>query len=167
MKNTLLFVMLLTLTLSFTTAAYGHVHGQGELFVSQHKQTWLLQFVLPSADLLGFEHTPKSDSEHQAIQQLAARFADHTQIIAFNEACQLDSIKHSLQTPSQHTEQANAHHDIELEYYFTCPNTVDQVSVLLFKWATSLTHIKAQWLNQQGQGMQKLTAAQPTITWSF
>jgi hypothetical protein len=36
--------------------AQKHVHGDGQLLIAQDQQQWQFQFILPAADLLGFEY---------------------------------------------------------------------------------------------------------------
>jgi hypothetical protein len=58
------------------TAGGAHVHGQGRLQVVVDGDGIELLLEAPLADLLGFEHAPRSDAQHLAVGRMAARLRD-------------------------------------------------------------------------------------------
>ena len=75
MKKPYLAVSLLFFSsVGFAVNAQQHVHGQGELLVSQEGSMLHLQLVLPAADALGFEHEPETTEQLSSQNLLAERF---------------------------------------------------------------------------------------------
>jgi hypothetical protein len=58
------------------TAGGAHVHGQGRLQVVVDANGIELLLEAPLADLLGFEHAPRSDAQRLAVGRMAARLRD-------------------------------------------------------------------------------------------
>lgn len=53
-----------------------HVHGTGELQIAIEGTTVAMDFTVPGADIVGFEHAPGSDADRAAIDAALAQFAD-------------------------------------------------------------------------------------------
>ncbi|MCK7460175.1 ZrgA family zinc uptake protein [Idiomarina aminovorans] len=142
-------------------AANAHVHGQGQIFISQEENRWQISLTLPAADMLGFEHTPETDAERGALKKVAERLENNSQIVELSGRCSVTKVKHNLENLKQ---GGNGHHDIDISYTFDCERGITEVQVLFFKWvATDL--VKAQWVLEQGQGTQDVTPAKPFIKW--
>ena len=75
-----------------------HVHGEGKLMISQDGSQWQVQFVLPAADVLGFEHAPESPKQQAVVDRLAGRLGENDQVVTLNGQCRLDGFSHSLPT---------------------------------------------------------------------
>ena len=95
-------IAILTATLSatvcccFTTAAQVHQHGQGQLFISQESSDWHVQFILPAADVLGFEHAPENAQQEKTLHSLIERLNNNDAIVDLSEHCTLSEVTHSL-----------------------------------------------------------------------
>ena len=63
----------LLLGMGFSAQAYAqkHVHGEGELLIAQEGNVLQMQFIIPAADALGFEHQTANSSDKNAIDVLA------------------------------------------------------------------------------------------------
>tara|TARA_B100001063_G_C16652434_1_gene496689 strand:+ start:299 stop:910 length:612 start_codon:yes stop_codon:yes gene_type:complete len=84
-------------SLGFAVNAQQHVHGQGELLVSQEGNMLHLQLVLPAADALGFEHEPETAEQLNSQNLLAERFTLNTNVIDVEGKCELVSVEHTLE----------------------------------------------------------------------
>ncbi|WP_158768379.1 DUF2796 domain-containing protein [Paraglaciecola sp. L1A13] len=181
MKNVLLLSALVSCC--FTVAAQEHVHGQGQMFISQEDNNWHVQLILPAADVLGFEHAPENEAQQKTIQLFAKRLEDNNSIIELNPNCSLNEVTHSLNLAylnnietvhaQKHDEKHHEHgdhneflhEDVNVEYRFACPAKVKKLTVTLFKGLVSLTSIRAQWITNISQGLAQLTPAEPDIAW--
>lgn len=151
-----------------------HVHGQGQLLIAQDGQQWQLQFLLPAADIIGFEHEAQTLEEKQALARFLQRVEGVNTLFVLPSSCSINDFSHSLMRQSKASEddhsahtsnekkhthghkhdnhQQDNHKDIELSYTFTCQKTPQAFEVSLFTWATSLTTLQAQWITNKGQG---------------
>ncbi|WOI37790.1 DUF2796 domain-containing protein [Alteromonas sp. CI.11.F.A3] len=96
-------------SLGFTVNAQQHVHGQGELLVSQEGNMLHLQLVLPAADALGFEHEPETTEQLNSRSFLAERLASNTNVIDVEGQCELVNVEHTLETHDDHHEMHKQH----------------------------------------------------------
>jgi hypothetical protein len=149
-----------------------HVHGKGKMLISQDKNNWHIQLMLPAVDVLGFEHNPNTQKQHEIVGEVAEKFRHNISIVELDGKCLLGDIKSSLQEQrdiNHHEEDVvrdiDQHGDIEVEYFFACQSSVTKVSLILFKWIKSLTSIEVQWVIDKGQGMTLVTREEPTIEW--
>lgn len=94
MKNVLLLSALFSCCNQ--VAAQVHQHGQGQLFVSQENNDWHVQFILPAADVLGFEHAPENAQQEKTLHSLIERLDKNDAIVDLGEHCTLSEITHSL-----------------------------------------------------------------------
>lgn len=181
MKNVLLLSALVSCC--FTVSAQEHVHGQGQMFISQEDNNWHVQFILPATDVIGFEHAPENNAQQKTIQLFAKRLEDNNSIIEFQPNCALNEVTHSLYLAhlnnietvhaQKHDEKYHEHggrngffhEDVNVEYRFVCPDKVKKLTVTLFKGPMSLTSIRAHWITNTSQGIAPLTPAEPDIAW--
>lgn len=190
MKKPCLAVSLLFFSsVGFAVNAQQHVHGQGELLVSQEGSMLHLQLVLPAADALGFEHEPETTEQLNNQNLLAERFTLNTNVIDVEGKCELVGVEHTLEAQedyhesgheeahneaheSEHDEheghdehEKENHQNIEVEYQFHCDDAVSGITVTLFESMPSLSAIQAQWITERGQGLSELSVGQPTLRW--
>lgn len=69
-----------------------HVHGHGQLLVSQQDAMWQFQFMLPAADVFGFEHAPESSAQQKTVKNVSERFEQSQQMLRLSGDCQLISV---------------------------------------------------------------------------
>ena len=99
-------------SLGFTVNAQQHVHGQGELLVSQEGSMLHLQLVLPAADALGFEHEPETTEQLNSRSFLAERLASNTNVIDVEGQCELVAVEHTLEAHGDgHEESHDGDHE--------------------------------------------------------
>ncbi|WP_117235830.1 zinc uptake protein ZrgA [Vibrio maerlii] len=89
-----------------------HVHGEVELNLAQDGNEILVEITAPGADVVGFEHAPKTDEQHHAVEDALAALKDANSLLAFNaEAnCKLEHASSSTTLMAgEHDE--HDHHD--------------------------------------------------------
>ncbi len=89
-----------------------HVHGQVELNIAQDGNEILIEITAPGADVVGFEHAPKTDEQHHAVEEALATLKNANALLSFNpEAnCKLEHASSSTtQLSGEHDE--HDHHD--------------------------------------------------------
>lgn len=168
----MLLMTLMGFALPILAQESAHMHGKGKMLISQERNNWQIQIILPAVDVLGFEHDPETKKQHEIASEIAERFKHNISIVELDGKCLLGEIKHSLldhQDINHHQDHVKhdigSHGDVEVAYLFTCQSSVTKVSVTLFEWIKSLTSIEVQWVLDKGQGMAVLTRDEPIVEW--
>ena len=154
----------LLLGLGFSAHAQKHVHGEGELLIAQEGNVLQMQFIIPAADALGFEHQAANSSDKNAINVLAQQLKNSSHAIDIKGQCILQSTENSLaHGHSEHDE--HDHHNVEATYNFNCKTPVVGFLVTLFNLMPSLNALNVQWISNTGQGSTEVTRSNPVISW--
>jgi hypothetical protein len=162
--------------------AQKHVHGDGQLLIAQDQQQWQFQFILPAADLLGFEYVPESAEQKEKLKSIVSKIENVEEMIRLPRYCTLVSMSHSLfnlnpqslesthshankHAITAHVEQGHLreHLDIKITYIFKCKNTPDSAVASVMEWASSLHVLNAQWITNEQQGAVKLKSSSAII----
>ena len=53
-----------------------HEHGRGTLDIVAEGEELVVEFRIPAANVVGFEHAPRDDAEHEAVRKAAETFRD-------------------------------------------------------------------------------------------
>jgi hypothetical protein len=160
-------VLALLFSIGFSAHAQEHVHGQGELLIAQEGSSLQMQFIIPAADALGFEHQATNSSQKKVINVLAQQLKNANKAIDIPRQCILKNTENSLtgyQVDEDHDDKHD-HHNIEVTYHFSCETPVNGFSITLFALMPSLNELHVQWINNEGQGSSKVTRNQPVINW--
>lgn len=62
-----------------------HVHGEGALNVAINGETVVVELVSPAANVLGFEHMPRSEAEEETVHKTVEQLRQADKIILFPE----------------------------------------------------------------------------------
>lgn len=153
--------------LGFSAHAQKHVHGEGELLIAQEGSVLQMQFIIPAADALGFEHQAANSADKNAIDVLAQQLKISSHAIDIKGQCILQSTENSLaHSHDEHAElHSHDHHNVEATYNFNCKTPVRGFSVTLFKLMPSLNALNVQWISNTGQGSAEVTRNNPVISW--
>ena len=156
--------LLLGMGFSAQAHAQKHVHGEGELLIAQEGNVLQMQFIIPAADALGFEHQAANSSDKNAINVLAQQLKNSSHAIDIKGQCILQSTENSLaHSHIEHDE--HDHHNVEATYNFNCKTPVIGFSVTLFNLMPSLNALNVQWISNTGQGSTEVTRSNPLISW--
>jgi hypothetical protein len=153
--------------MGFSAYAQKHVHGEGELLIAQEGNVLQMQFIIPAADALGFEHKAANSSDKNAINVLAQQLKNSSHAIDIKGQCILQSTENSLaHSHIEHDEHdEHDHHNVEATYNFNCKTPVIGFSVTLFNLMPSLNALNVQWISNTGQGSTEVTRSNPLISW--
>lgn len=153
-----------------------HQHGIAQLDVVLDAGELLIDWHTPAANLLGFEHAPRSTAEQQALWQLRETLQEGATLFALPAAAQctphaaelssrlFDSAAHTQHddhhdghaqaAPAQGTSEAGEHSDIHARYRFTCrqPAVLDGLALDgLFQRFAGLERLQVQLIGPSGQ----------------
>lgn len=127
--------------------AAAHQHGKGILNIVLEGSTLLMELEAPGADIIGFEHTPKTAAEKRAVNQALAYLEDPLTLFRISKEanCKLKASKLNVGVLSEetkethtrelrereHREQHGKHHDhkdeeshneVRAQYSLNCTN---------------------------------------------
>ena len=58
-----------------------HEHGRGTLDIVAEGEELVVEFRIPAANVVGFEHAPRDDAEHEAVRMAAETFRDPASVL--------------------------------------------------------------------------------------
>ncbi len=145
-------------------AQHRHVHGEGRLDVAIDNDTITLELTLPLDAAVGFERAPKSDKEKAALAETEKTLKDAAALWLPTPAaqCSLQSVEVGMPKFD-----GGGHADIDASYTFRCahPAALKGIETTIFKAFKRLYRLATQRVGPTGQGAQRLTPKQPTLSW--
>ena len=147
-----------------------HVHGVASLQVATDGGTLTLQFETPLANLLGFEHAPRSEKQKQAVRLMADRLRQAGAVFTPSPAARCSAISVELESPLlQPSPQSgdDAHADLAGSFVFRCqdPAALRDLEVGLFASFPRLQRIDVQVAGPRGQSAARLSPQQRRVSW--
>lgn len=132
-----------------------HVHGIAGLNVALDADEIYVEFVSPAANILGFEHAPKSKAEHAVLDEATARLRQGNSLFQFNPEAGCRSEHAEVESSFS----GRAHSDIQAIYHFECerPGDLTQLTVGLFDAFPATDEIEVQYVVENRQGATKLS----------
>jgi hypothetical protein len=140
--------------------AVPHTHGVGKLEIGQQGNIVKVTFVLPMESLVGFEHTPKTSAQKQAVEKLQENLSKENALMQFSSSAQCK--KTALQ---YNASSGKGHADAIVEIQFQCQNSgsLGKIDFDVFKQYPKLRQLDVQWVNQKEQRKIVLRAKQPFL----
>jgi hypothetical protein len=163
-----------------------HEHGIGKLNIAQEGREIRLELDSPAANIVGFEHVPGTEADHDILEKAMARLRDGTRMFLFPAAAACRLAEARVETPlmdengdeppgheehrahdddDPHGHDGETHADITADYRFTCahPEKLDQVTVQLFETFPMTERLQVQFIIETRQGAAELSASQPVL----
>lgn len=181
----------LALSSAATFAAEPHVHGAGTLQLVLEGGSLNIELRLPSINVVGFEHTPRTAKHKEAVKKAAALLQDSAKLLTPSSEAQCTAAPAKVESellqepqgdhsqPEKHDKheqhekhekhgQADSemHSDFEASYRFDCgrPEALKQIKALLFQQLPKLEHLDVEMVTPAGQRRQRLTPGQDIAT---
>jgi len=92
-----------------------HVHGEVELNIAQDGNELLMEITAPGADVVGFEHAPKTEEQEHALESAVVQLkhADNIFTLAASAGCKIthQSVTHTLGGNDGHHDHDDHHDD--------------------------------------------------------
>ncbi len=154
-----------------------HVHGIAQLLLTRDGPQLELILESPAANLVGFEHTPASAEDREAITQAVASLRDSELLFTFSGGgCtitdvqvtspfeELDHAEHSDDDDhgDEHTER---HSEFHVSYHYTCDANAElkQLETGLLTVFPAIEQLDVQWITERGQGAERLAGNDDTV----
>lgn len=148
-----------------------HEHGSATMRVAVDGNTLIVEFETPAANLIGFEHHPKSNEERTKVSDTAALLKQPAALLTLPTSadCRLSRI--SVESVLLYSDESSSHvntddhADFDIGYEFQCsvPARLDALSVKAFEHFPNLQNINAQWLTPNSQSTKRLTSDDSNI----
>jgi len=127
MQHVCKYSLLTTLILSASTQAQeefrqheAHVHGHVEFNIAQDNNEILVEIIAPGADIVGFEHAPQNEQQHQLLEKVerTLRQADNIFILSSASGCKTEHvhITNTLESEASHDEHDHDHGEAHDEH---------------------------------------------------
>lgn len=147
-----------------------HQHGAAELDVAVDGRDLLLEWRSPAANLLGFEHAPRSAAQRQRVNAVRAALGEGERLFGLPAAaaCSLaethldGALLAAAEEPHDHDQAGAAHSDVKAAYRFVCaqPERLDALELAgLFARFPATETLRVQLIGPSGQRGAELSAA--------
>ena len=169
-----------------------HEHGVGELNIAVEGSTIEFEFMIPGADIVGFEYVAKSDDDIAKINQVLKTFDDYTNIFTLpsNSLCELNGQKVALKEEDEHDEHDDFdehdeheehddheehdehdehaeenHNEFYAKYSFECGNinAIKEVNFPYFATFTNSGELEVQFISNMGSTSFEVEGDKPLI----
>ena len=186
---------LLTITLlvwSTFSESQTHVHGEGQLLIAQDGNTWQMEFIIPAADILGFENKTNDVKKVKRVNEIAKLISDASNLITIPNNCQASNISHNLMqfidsndgvhknhehaklnasyfqvVHDKHDHNHSGHHqhhsDVTITLLLNCVSGVSQLELKIFEITPSIDKFNAQWILENQQGAKSISRPQAIL----
>ena len=161
-----------------------HEHGVGELNIAIDGSLAEFEFMLPGADIVGFEYEAKSDEDLAKIENALLVLENYENLFAItkNSKCVLADLdyhlsgeEHDEHADEEHDEHADEEHDEHADeeshtefyakYSFKCDNIkqLDKVEFSYFKTFPNSSELEVQFVSDIGSNAFEVEADKPVI----
>ena len=166
-----------------------HEHGVGELNIAIDDSLAEFEFMLPGADIVGFEYEAKSDEDLAKIENALLVLENHENLFALTKdsKCVLADLdyhlsgeehdehadeEHADEEHDEHADEENEEHADEeshtefyAKYSFKCDNIkqLDKVEFSYFKTFPNSSELEVQFVSDIGSNAFEVEADKPVI----
>ena len=147
-----------------------HVHGVASLQVAIDGNTLTLTLESPLDNLLGFEHTARSEQERTAVRAMRERLEQAESVFVPSPAAHCQAVSVKLESPVLQPERQTAngaHADLDGEFVFRCrnPGQLRELEVTIFRSFPNLRRLDVQIASPRGQSAARPSPQQRSVTW--
>lgn len=157
-----------------------HVHGVANLDLAVDGNEIAAALTAPAMNIVGFEHAPRNDDQHRAVDQAAAWLKDGTQwlVPSASAACRLETARVAsglldMDDPDEHDDDSHDHDghvddvhsefQVHLAYHCANPDELRRVEIRLFEQFPGMERIQLQAITDIRQTGGALTAGDAVI----
>lgn len=151
-----------------------HVHGHGRLNIAIEDKTMSLELDVPAADIVGFEHEPKTQKEKAALDRARVRLADglslftpsaEAQCAQKSAAAGIEAGHSGEQGQHEPSGKEHAHADFHAEYAFECasPSQLKSMAFGYFAAFPNAEELEISLISPKGQTSYEATRQKPAL----
>lgn len=157
-----------------------HEHGVGELNIATEGDVIEFEFMIPGADIVGFEYVAKSDADIASIKKALKTFENYENVFTLpkNSRCQLtekqvalkededDHDDHEEHDDHDHDEHAEENHnEFYAKYSFECGDikAMNNVEFPYFSTFPNSEELEVQFISSIGSVSFEVESVEPSI----
>ena len=163
-----------------------HEHGVGELNIAVEGSAINLEFMIPGADIVGFEYEAKSDSDIALVNIALSKFQDFENIFTLSSSgnCNLVDAEIDINQGDEHEDEHDhedehehedehdhdeheeeAHNEFVAHYSFTCGNVkeIDRIDFPYFTTFPNSGELEIQFVSEVGSTSFEVEGDKPFI----
>ena len=163
-----------------------HEHGVGELNIAVEGNAMNLEFMIPGADIVGFEYEAKSDSDIALVNTALSKFQDFENIFTLSSSgnCNLIDAEIDINQGDEHEDEHDyedehdhedehdqdeheeeAHNEFVAHYSFTCGNVkeIDRIDFPYFTTFPNSGELEIQFVSEVGSTSFEVEGDKPFI----
>ena len=192
MKQSIYYSLLMSAMISVAAAEETrqvdkHEHGVGELNIAIEGSAMNLEFMIPGADIVGFEYEAKSDSDIALVNKALSKFQDFENIFTLpgSSNCNLvdaeieinqgdehedehdheDEHEHEDEHANEDEHEEEAHNEFVAHYSFTCGNVkeIDRIDFPYFTTFPNSGELEIQFVSEVGSTSFEVEGDKPFI----
>jgi hypothetical protein len=156
---------------------HAHEHGKVTLNVAIEKSTVVVELDAPAINVVGFEHAPRTKTEHAAAQQATQYIQTGRGLLGFPPAAECRFLRTELTEPHWETPEAEAseatgahsggeeHADYEARFTYYCsqPAALAWLEPWLLAKLLNLTEARVNLVTPTGQRSESVTAPRARV----
>ena len=148
-----------------------HEHGVGELNIATEGDVIEFEFMIPGADIVGFEYVAKSDADIASIRKALQTFESYENIFTLptNSRCQLTEKQVALKEDEDEDDHDNHaeenHNEFYAKYSFECGDTkaINKLEFPYFSTFPNSGELEVQFISSIGSVSFEVEAEEPSI----
>ena len=167
-----------------------HAHGHGTLDIVVEGDQAVLELRIPAVNVVGFEHAPRDDAEHETVRRALEPLRDAgslfvlsadadcaveeaaADIVSLSDDDHHDEGGHEADEHAAHADEGNGsaaggeeHSELRATYRFRCgaPERLDQVDVRVFEHLHDVEEISARVVTPTAQSATDLDAGSTAV----
>ena len=170
-----------------------HEHGVGELNIAIEGSSINLEFMIPGADIVGFEYKAKSDEDISLVNTALTKFDDFSNIFTIPNAANCNLVEaeiainqgddheehdehdehdeheheeHEAHDEHEHEEHGEeTHNEFVAHYSFTCGNVkeIDRINFTYFTTFPNSGELEIQFVSEMGSTSFEVEGDEPFI----
>jgi hypothetical protein len=161
-----------------------HVHGVAKLLIAQEGNILEIEFHSPAMNIVGFEHQPNTESQHETIEKAMDTLGQPGLLFRLPSAAKCHPMSAEVETPlskprdhehshehgdkhdhEDHDHSGETHSDFTAQYHFQCDkiSQLDRIEIDLMKQFPDTEQIEVQTISPKGQQKIDLTPGKSTI----
>ncbi len=153
-----------------------HVHGHGKLNIAIEGKSISLELDVPAADIVGFEHEPKTPEEKAALELAKARLASGLSLFTPSAEAQCAQKNAAVGMEAEHgaendqhapggKHEEHVHADFNAEYTFECaaPSQLKSMAFGYFVAFPNAQELDISIISPKGQTSYQVTRQKPVL----
>jgi hypothetical protein len=148
-----------------------HEHGVGELNIAIENKIINFEFMIPGADIVGFEYKAKSTQDKANVNSALKKFDDYKNIFIMSgdHQCILLSQKININQEDEHDEHdehsEETHNEFYAQYSFECDsiNSINNIEFPYFVTFPNSGELEVQFISELGSTSFEVEADKPVI----